>query len=456
MHEPEIEKILASALKEIKPTKEETEKETGQVDEIIRRLERVVPKNVEIRVVGSLVHGTNLRGTSDIDIFLLFDKKKSKKEITKEGLNYAKKIIGKDDDYEIKYAEHPYLRAYLYSLGVEADIVPAYKIENIEEMATAVDRSPLHTEFVLSHLSDKEKDEVRLLKFFLKNHHLYGAEVYTGGFSGYLCELLIYEFGSFYNTLKFFAEAKLPIVIDPKSKQLNKNLELAKRFNSNFVVVDPVDSGRNVAAPVSMESLARFVLLARAFIEKPSKRLFFGKGFSHEEATAKLKSFMKSTGFHFFLMVTKLPEKSEDITWPQLRKTAEIISDFASIYGYEFEFAMPIVSEEKGLILFVSRLDRSKARILRGPSAFMKTASDIFLKKHKNAVANFLNGDILFSIEQNRFASAEELLRFVTRGGLKKRRKDIALKGAKLYVDKVPEDLVDVVYDGLRKKFLNL
>ena len=189
----------------------------------------------------------------------------------------------------------------------------------------------------------------------------------------------------------------MPIVIDPKSKQLNKNLELAKRFNSNFVVVDPVDSGRNVAAPVSMESLARFVLLARAFIEKPSKRLFFGKGFSHEEATAKLKSFMKSTGFHFFLMVTKLPEKSEDITWPQLRKTAEIISDFASIYG-----------------------------------------------------------DILFSIEQNRFASAEELLRFVTRGGLKKRRKDIALKGAKLYVDKVPEDLVDVVYDGLRKKFLNL
>ncbi|MGC9156922.1 MAG: CCA tRNA nucleotidyltransferase [Candidatus Micrarchaeia archaeon] len=456
MQEEKVKKILKEALERIKPSKEEIEKETGQVDEIVRRLERIVPRNVEIRVVGSLVHGTNLRGSSDIDVFLLFDKKKSKKEITKEGLDYAKKIIGKDDDYEIKYAEHPYLRAYLYSLGVEADIVPAYKIENIEEMATAVDRSPLHTEFVLSQLSEKEKDEVRLLKFFLKNHDLYGAEVYTGGFSGYLCELLVYQFGSFYNVLKFFAEAKLPIVIEPKSKDLNKNIELVKKFYSKFVVVDPVDPDRNVAAPVSMESLARFTLLARAFVAKPSKSLFYDKGFSHEEAASWLNAFLRTAGFHIFVMVTKLPKKSEDITWPQLRKTAEIIKEFANAYSYNFEFAIPVVFEDKGIMMFVSRELQAQSRIMKGPSVFMKTASDLFLKKHKRAIATFLKDDLLFAIEPNRFASAEELLRFVAKGGLRKRRKDIMLKGAKLYVDKVPEDYIDIVYGELRKKFLNL
>jgi len=49
----------------------------------------------------------------------------------------------------LKYAEHPYTRIHLNDVGINVDLVPAYKIANAEELGTTVDRSPLHTEFLM-------------------------------------------------------------------------------------------------------------------------------------------------------------------------------------------------------------------------------------------------------------------------------------------------------------------
>ena len=152
--EKELKKVMQKILPDVKPTEEEMAIATNQANEIVKRLIKIVPKETEIRIVGSLMRGTNVRGASDIDVFLLFDKKKSNETIIKEGLFYAKQLAsGERDRVEIKYAEHPYARVYIDDLGAEADIVPAYKIENIEEMATAVDRSPMHAEFLNKVLS---------------------------------------------------------------------------------------------------------------------------------------------------------------------------------------------------------------------------------------------------------------------------------------------------------------
>jgi tRNA nucleotidyltransferase (CCA-adding enzyme) len=47
--------------------------------------------------------------------------------------------------------------------------------------------------------------EVRLLKKFMKGTGVYGAEIKIGGFSGYLCELLILKYRSFAQTIEAFA-----------------------------------------------------------------------------------------------------------------------------------------------------------------------------------------------------------------------------------------------------------
>ncbi|MEM3482975.1 MAG: CCA tRNA nucleotidyltransferase [Candidatus Micrarchaeaceae archaeon] len=443
-----VSRILTSVLSDIKPTEEEIAIETNQANEIVNRLRRVIPNDVEIRVVGSLAHGTNLRGSSDIDIFLLFSKKKAKSTITKEGLEYARKIAGKGDTVRIKYAEHPYARVYFSSMNAEADIVPAYKIDNIEEMATAVDRSPMHSDFIIKRLTDKQKDEVRLLKQYMKSHGLYGAEVFTGGFSGYLCELLVYYFGSFESVLGFFASSTLPIVLLPEKVRVNRveTEELVKRFNSQFIVIDPVDPNRNVAAPVSIDSLARFVLLSRQFLSKPSIKAFYGTGFSHRSALSEIRQFSSKAGIDCFLLVFKLPDKSEDVLWPQLRRVSEQIKQFVESYGFSISILAQAIQERSGLIMLCAQKQELVSRIVKGPSVFMRDAANAFLRAHKKAIGKLIEKGTIAALEPNRFKTIREALVYVSEGKLRKRHKDIVIKGVKLFVNKIPAQYADTVY----------
>ena len=210
-------KIFEKVLKDIKPSASEVADLTHKVNELMELLAKIVPKTVELRVAGSIARGTNLKGAGDVDIFMLFNKKIERDRIVKLGLEYGKKVLQKKKGrYEIKYAEHPYVRLYLDSLGMKADLVPAFKIDDVSEMGTTVDRTPLHTEFINSHLSTKQRDEVRLLKYLLKAHGIYGAEVKINGFSGYLCELLVHHYGSLQNLLVSAAKFHLPLVIEPE------------------------------------------------------------------------------------------------------------------------------------------------------------------------------------------------------------------------------------------------
>ncbi len=445
-----LNKIFEKVLPYIKPTKEEEAIATNQVNEIVNRLRRVVPKDVEIRVVGSLIRGTNLKGFSDIDVFLLFNKKKKEKEIERLGLQYAKKIIGKRDAYEIKYAEHPYLRAHLYSIQAEADIVPAYKIESAEEMATTVDRSPLHEEFVNKHLTDFQRDQVRLLKYFLRLHDLYGAEVFTSGFSGYLCELLIYQFGDLASVLKFFANSKPPILLNPKAREIAKDENLVKKFNSQFVVIDPVDENRNVAAAVSMESLSKFVVLARILLERPSLKEFLAKGFSHSEAKRWLSDFQKRTGYALRIIRIKLPEKSEDILWPQLRKVTDEAKTLAEQAGFLIPIALPVEKDTTGMIVLFIEKWNQKIRFVRGPSVFLKEASDRFINKHKKSIGILFKEDVLYALETPAFTDIDSFLKNLLKRS--KKHNDITLSKGRI-LKKIPNDCVDDVYAEMRKRF---
>ncbi len=447
------ETIFKRILEQIKPSKKEIEVTTVNVNILTERLKEIVPRSVEIKVVGSIARGTNLKGDADIDIFMLFGKKFNKEELTRMGLEYGKKLVDRKNGeyYEIKYAEHPYVKAYFPNIGLKADLVPASKIDSAENLATAVDRSPLHAEFINSRLSKRQKDEVRLLKYFLKAHSIYGAEVKVGGFSGYLCELLICQYGSFLNFFEVFSKIKLPSILMPASKGYSNDEAVAKRFDSRFVVIDPVDKERNVAAAVTEESLAKLVLLSRQFISNPDAKLFYGKGFSATTAKSQLASFIRDSGLETFLLVANVPEKSADILWPQLRKIGWQIEDYIERYGFESYLMIPWIDSKKGFILLLAPDYRLKTRLMRGPDVFKTASTEAFLKKHRSATGFPIRDGSLHVLEKNLYRDIYATMRAVVSGKAMKSHKDISLRSAKLYHNEIPKEYSEGAIFELRK-----
>lgn len=445
--------VFGRVLKEIKPTKEELQESVYNINQITSRLQKVVPKEIEIRVVGSVVRGTHLRGESDIDVFLLFSKKHNREKVTKDGLEYAKRIvIDKGDRWEVKYAEHPYARLYLNSLGVQADIVPAFNIDNIEDMGTAVDRSPMHADFMNAHLNERHRDEVRLLKHLLKRNSLYGAEIMTSGFSGYLCELLIYHYGSLWSLLENAAMLKPPVLLIPKSKSSISDPSLVKKFNSTFVVIDPVDENRNVAAGVSTETLSKFVLLARRFTKKPSASFFDRHKLVHGRGAALLNAFLRKSGLRMYALEARVPDKSEDIVWPQLRKVMGLITSYSEKFGFRVYISIPMVSKQHGLLVFFAPDEKIKTRMQKGPSVFIRKAQEEFVKAHADSMGITVQGDALFALEANRYETLEQVMRDFSAGRVIGKRKDVTLRGSRLFVNRLPKEYADMVYAELQDK----
>ncbi|MGC9204910.1 MAG: CCA tRNA nucleotidyltransferase [Candidatus Micrarchaeia archaeon] len=451
--EKKLRNIFGQVLKEIKPDDLEVKSTIAHANEVMSRLEKIIPKDVELRIVGSIARSTNLSGDSDIDIFMLFNKRYDDEEVSKLGLKYAKMIIGKKkhERLEIKYAEHAYARLYLDDFGIKVDLVPAFKISNINEMGTSVDRSPLHTDFINSNFTDRQRDDVRLLKYLLKAHHIYGAEVKVKGFSGYLCELLVYTFGSLEKLLDAATKFSLPMCIVPKDKSIVRDESIFRKFNAQFVVIDPVDPNRNVAAGVSIESLSRFVVVARELLKKPSLRFFYGKGFSSLKTPSLLKAFEKNSGLRPYLIVVKVPDESEDIVWPQLNKIGNAIMAEAAKEGFETYIYSSFISKGEGLLLYFMPDDRSASRMMKGPSTFKGEYSEKFIEKHSKALGLIIKDDMLYAIEKKRYRNASDALKAIVRVKEMNLGKEIKMSKAKV-LSNIPRKYAPEAYAALLEK----
>ncbi len=448
------EAVFKRVLSRVAPNAKEAAKTAANAEMLTDRLKKIAPSSVKIVVTGSIAKGTDLSGSKDIDVFMLFDKRKPKEEIVKNGLAYAKKMVDPkgNERYEMRYAEHPYIRLYLDSLGIKADIVPALKIDNIEEMGTAVDRSPMHTEFVNKNLTAAQKGDVRLLKQFLKAHDLYGAELKIKGFSGYLCELLIYHYGSLLKLFERATDFKTPLYINPRNRQESHDQKMVKQFQSEFVVVDPVDPNRNVAAIVSKKALGRFVVLTRLFLESPSDGMFSKRTVDGKRSERELASFLKETGLQSFLIVTPIPDISEDITWPQLKKIRDGMLEQLERYGFGVYLAMPWVSGRKGLMLFLAPDNRIKTRFLKGPDALRTKATTAFIKKHNKAFGFEFRDSAINALERSRYETMGDALSDFLKRKVVKGRKDVKLSDAKLFVGRIPKEHQEQAYIEMRKR----
>jgi tRNA nucleotidyltransferase (CCA-adding enzyme) len=315
----EMEKLLKEVLKEITPTEEEHVEEHKLVEDISRRLRKF---DVTPILVGSLAKGTDIRNNKDIDIFIMFPEDTSREELEKRGLEIGKKVFSElRIPFEIDYAEHPYICGTYGKHLIE--IVPCY---DTKEMKSAVDRTPYHTHYVKKKLSRDPpmRDNIRLLKQFMKGADVYGAEEKVRGFSGYLAELLVINYGSFEKVLKAAADWRFGQVLDPENLWKDNGAIGYFFKGADLIIVDPVDKDRNAAAAVSKQKLSEYIVAAREFLKGPDRRFFFQDD-SHAPDRKALKKKMGDRGTRLIALEFTHQVINPNMLYSQLRKTQDAV-----------------------------------------------------------------------------------------------------------------------------------
>ncbi len=368
-----IDKVRSQVLRKVTPGKSEEEvlqRLTNQIIAEVNATAKELGIDAHALLVGSAARNTWISGDRDLDIFIMFPESATDETLESLGLEIAKKVAPK---YEERYAEHPYIRAFFGEYQV--DIVPCFEVRDASAIRSAVDRTPFHNEYVKKKIKGLE-DEARLLKQFMKGIGVYGSELKTMGFSGYLCELLIIKYKSFLDVVQNASKWRRDIVIDIEN---HRTLE----HDAPLAIIDPVDPSRNVAAAVSLDNFCTFVDASREFLKSPSIHFFFppqvkpltDKGLAQE---------LKRRGTELLAVVFDTPNVVDDILYPQLYKAARSIEDL--LHRNDFRASRSGVwSGAKSIILLemeVASLPSIKKHV--GPPVGSAAHAEKFKTKHAN------------------------------------------------------------------------
>ncbi|MBN1941505.1 MAG: CCA tRNA nucleotidyltransferase [Candidatus Diapherotrites archaeon] len=400
-------KILKDVLERVTPSSSERKAEAALARKIMRQINETEGKHVEVVWAGSSARDTHLKGARDLDIFIRFPQKLSRKEFEKEGLRIARKVF-RGHEYEEAYSEHPYLRGNIN--GFDVEIVPSYRIWDSSKKLSSVDRSVFHNRYLKKRIEDKHKPQIRLLRQFLKGIGAYGAELKTESVPGYVVELLILKHGAFAKAIKAIANWKQGHVIDIE-KQLPAK-KAREKFDSPLIIIDPVDKNRNVAAALSERQFNRIVFAANAFLKKPSLKFFFPKKIE-SYSIEKVRQILEKK--ELIGIEIAYPEGAlSDIVWGQIKRFRQKIERQLNLHDFKVNQAAEWTDEKKSIIFVfeLKTLQLQRAKKISGPPVSLKEHSAKFLKKHKRVLSGprIEKGKWVAEVERE-FVSAEKFLR---------------------------------------------
>ena len=392
----------------VKPSEEEVRKIQDAADSLMLEVQDYISRNnIDLipKFVGSFSKGTYL-SNPDLDLFLMFPETTPKEELVRIGLEMGEKLI----DGKRMYAEHPYTTGTFQ--GVEVDMVPCYHITSTEKLLTPVDRSPFHTEYVLSRVDEHMCDEIRLMKRFMKGIGTYGAEPNTRGFSGYMCELITIHYGGFIDAIIAAAEWKegVTIVLEKRGPPMV----------APIVLYDPVDPRRNVASAVHIDTFAEFVVACRNYLKNPSKEFFF----PNERKPLSADELKKRTEFHGSRLITVMfdkPEINEDNLHAQEWKTQIAVAKKLDAFSFNVLRAVHTIAD--GRIITVFELERdvlSKTCKHIGPPVWVKSSESFLMKWKDNKYGSPFIDDGHWAVIADRlyFTAAEMLAEEIEIAGI--------------------------------------
>jgi tRNA nucleotidyltransferase (CCA-adding enzyme) len=382
---PEFASVAERVLERVEPAREERERLDAAVGTLIERTREAIadrPVEAEPLQVGSTARDTWLAGDRDIDLFVRFPTSLSRAELEAYGLDVGHAVLPEGRE---EYAEHPYVTGSVD--GFDVDLVPCYDVDSAREIESAVDRTPFHTTYVEERLTPGLAAEVRVFKQFCKGIGVYGSNLRTRGFSGYLIELLVLEFGSARAVLSTASDWHPPVEIDPEGHG-------EREFDDDLVVIDPTDPTRNVAAVLSAGNLARLQHHAREVLADPRVGAFFSDSPGPLPASA-IERHVARRGTTPVAVVFETPNLVEDELYPQLRKSLAGIGDALDRQGFDV-LRRAAFARERGVLLFELEVpDRPAIERHEGPPVHVREHAEGFHTKYADAdvYGPFIEGD---------------------------------------------------------------
>ncbi len=363
--------IEKECLERIRPGEEEIR----LIGEMAKALVREIDDSGQAKgmVTGSVARNTWVSGDRDLDVFMLFDPSITREDLEKRGMALARDIATRfGGEIVEKYAEHPYVNTQIN--GFDVDLVPCYDVGSASKIQSAVDRTPFHTRYIRERV-DNLTGDILLLKQFAKSCGVYGSDHMTEGFAGYLCELLVLNYGSFEDVVRNAAAWMPGTIIDIEGHR-------AKDFDEPLVVVDPVDPERNVASSLSCTKMFEFSAFCSDYLDSPSK-VFFKipeqKMISREDFNDEIRR----RGTHLYSLVFENPYSVPDILVPQLRKSLRSIENLFERNDFRVFRSDCHMGLERSVLLF-ELLDEELPPVIKraGPPVWNRSNADKFLKKH--------------------------------------------------------------------------
>jgi tRNA nucleotidyltransferase (CCA-adding enzyme) len=347
---------------------------------------------VEARVVqvGSTARGTWTAGDRDVDVFVSFPSDLDRERLEKYGLEVGHTVL--PDGHE-EYAEHPYVKGAVE--GLEVDLVPCYDVEDATEIQSAVDRTPFHTRYLDAYLDDALAGDVRVCKQFMKGIGVYGSDLRTEGFSGYLTELLVLEHDGFRALVEAAADWSPPIRFDPEDHG-------RVTFDDPLVVIDPTDPERNVAAVLSARQLSRFQHYARELLADPRDALFERSDPEPIDVTT-VRERVVGRGTTPVALVFDAPDLVEDQLWPQLARSLDGVTDALDRRGFDVLRAAAFADERAVLFIELEVAERPAIERHEGPPIHVRPHAEGFYEKYadSHATGPYIDGD-RYVVERDR------------------------------------------------------
>jgi len=405
----------------IGPDERERERMRDAVAALTERAEDAIadlPVSGDVIQVGSTARGTWISGDRDIDLFVRFPADVEREELESYGLEVGHAVLPEGRE---EFAEHPYVTGEFD--GFDVDLVPCYHLDAATEIQSAVDRTPFHNEYLNERIDADLAGEVRLFKQFLKGVGAYGSDLRTRGFSGYLTELLVVEYGSFRAVIEAAAdEWHPPVRFDPEdhgareTASPSRNEEVGDAdlpFDDPLVVVDPTDPERNVAAVCAAENVARLQHYARDLLGDPREELFVTEPTDPLDAAA-VRDVVRDRGTTPVAVRFDAPDVVEDQLYPQLRKSLAGVRDELERRGFDPLRAETVADESAVLFVELEVAERPAVERHEGPPVHVRQHAEGFFGKYADDPAvygPFIDGDRYVVEREREFETAAAFLR---------------------------------------------
>ena len=399
----ELEAVLERVRERVDPDDDERATMREVADTLLARAEAAATERcprADVLRVGSTARGTWVSGDRDIDVFVRVPPDLDRGELERHGLAVGHETL--PDGHE-EYAEHPYVKGEYR--GFDVDVVPCFRLESATEIRSAVDRTPFHNRYLVERLDDELAAAVRLTKGFMKGIGVYGSDLRTRGFSGYLTELLVCEYGGFRALLSAVADWQPPVRLDPEGHG-------RATFPDPLVVIDPTDPERNVAAVCAPENVARLQHYARELLAEPSVDPFEPVEYD-PLSRAALREHLDRRGTTPVAVRFPAPDLVDDQLYPQLRKSLTGVVRGLDDRGFEYLRAETFAAETAVLFVELSVASRPAVERHQGPPVHVRTHAEGFFAAYADdpeVYGPFVDGERYVAEREREFTDARTFL----------------------------------------------